>query len=67
MYHTQIVKRAYTLNSSLNFYLLFENFTNYKISYINIYFSFLHNFVMFKDICKWDLLPLSLTLFSVLF
>ena len=25
---------------------------------IIVYFSSLHNFVMFKDICKWDLLPL---------
>ena len=32
---TQIVNTAYTLNSSLIFYLLLENFTtfNYKISY----------------------------------
>ena len=35
MGHTKIVNRVYTLNSSLDFYLLFENFTtyNYKISY----------------------------------
>ena len=26
---------------------------------MTVYFSSLHNFVMFKDICKWDLLPLS--------
>ena len=25
---------------------------------IHVYFPSLHNFVMFKDICKWDLLPL---------
>ena len=25
---------------------------------IIVYFSSLHNLVMFKDICKWDLLPL---------
>ena len=30
MYHTKIVNRAYTLNSSLDFYLLFENFTAYN-------------------------------------
>ena len=36
MTHTKIVHRAYTLNSSLDFYRLFENFTtyNYKILYI---------------------------------
>ena len=29
-----------------------------------IYFSSLHNFVMFKDICKWDLLLLSMIFVS---
>ena len=67
--YTNILNRAYTRNSSLDFDCLFENFTtyNYKISYtymymyiiIIVYFSSLHNFVMFKDICKWDLLPLN--------
>ena len=35
MGHTKILNRVYTLNSSLDFYLLFEHFTtyNYKISY----------------------------------
>ena len=62
MYHTKIVNRDYTLNLSSEFYLLFQNCTtyNYKISYISsVYFSSLYNFVMFKDICKWDLLPLN--------
>ena len=33
----------------------------YDFMYIIIieYFSSLHNFVVFKDICKWDLLPLK--------
>ena len=36
MYHTKIVNKAYKLNSSLDFYLLFENFITYKykISYL---------------------------------
>ena len=56
MYHTKFVNRAYTLNSTLDSYLLFENFTtyNYKISYVYIiiivYFSSLHNCVMFNDL-----------------
>ena len=56
--------RAYTLHSSLDFHLLFENFTTYLQLTIRfhivkiVYFSSLHNFVMFKDICKWDLLHL---------
>ena len=35
MYDTKIINRAYTLNSSLDLYLLFENLTtyNYKILY----------------------------------
>ena len=35
MCHTKIVNKAYTQNSSLDFYLLFEQFTTYndKISY----------------------------------
>ena len=53
MCHTKIVNRTYTLNSSLDFYFLFENLTTYN------YFSSWHNFVMFKNICKWDLLPLK--------
>ena len=57
MGHTKIVNRVYTLNSSLDFYLLIEHFTTYNII-ITVYFSTLYNFVMFKDICKWDLLPL---------
>ena len=56
MGHTKLVNRAYTLNSTLIFYILFEN---YKISYSSSHFSSLHNFVMFKDICKWDPLPFS--------
>ena len=30
MGHTEIVNRVYTLNSSLDFYLLFDNFTTYN-------------------------------------
>ena len=63
MDHTQIVNRVYTLNSSLDFYLLFEHFTTYcttirfhTLHHHNSIFSSLHNFVMLKDICKWDLL-----------
>ena len=32
---------------------------------IIVYFSSLHNFVMFKDICKWDLLPLNTILIDI--
>ena len=31
-----------------------------------LYVSSLHTFVMFKDICKWDLLPLNLDRISPL-
>ena len=32
----------------------------YTFIFIIVYFSSLHNFLMFKDICKWDLLPFKL-------
>ena len=69
MTHTKIVNRVYTLNSSLDFYLLFKNLTtyNYNISYVHYHngiFSFFYNSMMFKDICKWDQLLLRVSFWS---
>ena len=61
MCHTKIVNRVYTLNSSLDFYLLFENFTTYSYNIPYTCTLIFHPsiiFLMFKDTCKWDLLPL---------
>ena len=63
MCHTKIVNRAYTLNSTLDSYLYFKILQPTTIRFhiyiiIIVYFSSLHRFVMFKDICTWDLLLL---------
>ena len=64
MGHTKNFNRAYTINSTSDLYLLFENVTayNYKISYpvyIITLVSSLHNSDVQGPICKRDLLPLK--------
>ena len=59
MWHTKIVNRVYTLNSSLDLYLLFQNFTTYTIRF----HIGLHHHIL-RPVHKWDLLQKVIHVYS---